>query len=53
MVIDKKQNMHPLIKYIEHWEAYNIKARRSANVQLMSSIAGVLSFTLLIALLLS
>ncbi|MEL6559347.1 MAG: hypothetical protein AAFQ94_14245 [Bacteroidota bacterium] len=52
-MIYKKQNTHPLIKYIDHWEAFNIKIRKSDRYYVVSAFLATLCFTALICVILN
>jgi len=44
--------MHPLIKYIYHWNEYNAEARKMNNLYWLNTFIGILSFAVLMVYLL-
>ena len=52
-MIYKKQNIHPLIKYIGHWEGFNSKIRKSDRYYVSGALLATLCFTVLICIILN
>ena len=47
LMLFKNQDLHPLIKYMKNWQAFNIKSRKSLRDQWIQAVMMVAGFLLL------